>query len=143
MTMNLGNCSRCGKLFAKGFRDICPACIKDIESEYEKCLKFLRKEKTATINEVSEATEVSIKQITKFIKEGRISVADNPNMMYPCEICGVLIYENNMCDSCRNHLTKSFTRATSGESQMQGNQESKDNTKKGGAYGAVDKFRNS
>ena len=123
MTMNLGNCPRCGKLFAKGFRDHLSILHKDIELEYEKCLKFLRKEKTATINEVSDATEVSIKQITKFIKEGRISVADNPNMMYPCEVCGVLIYENNMCDSCRSHLARSFTKATSGDSQIQGNQD--------------------
>ncbi|MDQ0089881.1 flagellar operon protein (TIGR03826 family) [Paenibacillus anaericanus] len=143
MTMSLGNCPRCGKLFAKGFKNMCPNCIKDIELEYEKCLKFLREEKTATIQEVSDATEVSIKQITKFIKEGRISVADNPNMMYPCEICGVLIYENNMCDSCRNHLTKAFTNKAREGSHSQGTQESQSNPKKGGAYGAVDKFRNS
>lgn len=138
--MNLGNCPRCGKLFANNFRDICPSCIKDIEQEYEKCLKYLREEKTATIQEVSEATGVSIKQITKFIKEGRITVADNPNMMYPCEVCGVLIRDNNMCDSCRSRLTRDLTAAAredSGAGQL-GSAERKGS----GAYGAVDKFRN-
>ncbi|MNJ57393.1 TIGR03826 family flagellar region protein [Paenibacillus bouchesdurhonensis] len=138
--MNLGNCPRCGRLFANNFRDICPSCIKDIEQEYEKCLKYLREEKTATIQEVSEATGVSIKQITKFIKEGRITVADNPNMMYPCEVCGVLIRENNMCDSCRARLTRDFTAAAKEDSGAGQNDSAE---RKGtGAYGAVDKFRN-
>lgn len=136
MGMNLGNCPRCGRLFANTFRDICPNCIKDIEQEYEKCLEYLRKEKSATIQEVSEATEVSIRQITKFIKEGRISVANNPNMMYPCEVCGVLIREGNMCDSCRTRLTRDLYAAAREDSNKS------DQDKRGsGAYGAIDKFR--
>ncbi len=139
MEMNLGNCPRCGKLFAKNFRDICPACMKDIEREYEVCVKFLREEKTATIQEVADATEVSIRQITKFIKEGRISIANNPNMMYPCEVCGVLIREGNMCDACRGRLAKDLTAAAREESQR-GNNLGEDN-RAGGAYGVIDKFR--
>ncbi|GIO35212.1 hypothetical protein J41TS12_00730 [Paenibacillus antibioticophila] len=137
MDMNLGNCPRCGKLFAKNFRDICPACSKDIEREYELCLEYLRAEKTATIQEVSEATGVSIKQITKFIREGRISIANNPNMMYPCEVCGVLIREGNMCDSCRSRLARDLSAVAKEEGSSSGSNENRG----GGAYGVVDKFR--
>jgi flagellar operon protein (TIGR03826 family) len=104
--MNLDNCPRCGKLFAKNFRDVCPACIRDIDKEYELCSTFLRKEKGAIITELSDATGVSIKQITKFIKEGRISLYNAPNLMYPCEVCGTLIRENNICSPCRSRLIK-------------------------------------
>lgn len=138
MGMNLGNCPRCGRLFAKNFKDICPSCIKEIEKEYELCVEFLREEKMATIQEVHEATGVSIRQITKFIKEGRISVANNPNMMYPCEVCGVLIREGNMCDSCRARLTRDFTAAAKEESQKQAGPDDKRGS---GAYNAIDKFR--
>lgn len=137
MGMNLGNCPRCGRLFANNFRDICPACIKNIEQEYERCLEYLRSEKTATIQEVSEATEVSIRQITKFIREGRISIANNPNMMYPCEVCGVLIREGNMCDSCRGRLARDLSAAAKEE----GPSKASDESRGGGAYGIVDKFR--
>ncbi|MEF2968072.1 TIGR03826 family flagellar region protein [Paenibacillus sp. M1] len=138
--MNLGNCPRCGRLFAKNFRDICPSCVKEIEQEYEKCVKFLREEKTATIQEVADATEVSIRQITKFIKEGRISIANNPNMMYPCEVCGVLIREGNMCDSCRGRLTRDLSAAAREEAH--GSAQGRDDDRNGGgAYGVVDKFR--
>ncbi len=139
MGMNLGNCPRCGRLFANNFRDICPSCIKEIEEEYEKCLDFLREEKLATIQEVHEATGVSIRQITKFIKEGRISVANNPNMMYPCEVCGVLIRQGNMCDSCRTRLTRDLTAATRDDAPKTAGLNEKNGQ---GAYNAIDKFRN-
>ncbi|HEX7055744.1 MAG TPA: flagellar protein, partial [Bacilli bacterium] len=52
------------------------------------------------------ATDVSIKQISKFIKEGRISLLNAPNLAYPCDVCGILIREGSICDSCRKRLTK-------------------------------------
>lgn len=134
--MNLGNCSLCGKLFNNNFRDICPACTKEMEIEYEKCVKYLREMRTASIQDVHEATEVSISRITKFIKEGRISVANNPNIMYPCEVCGILIRENNMCDSCRSRLTREISAAAKEKTQNKPNDH-----RNGGAYSAVDKFR--
>ncbi|WP_435172231.1 TIGR03826 family flagellar region protein [Paenibacillus glycanilyticus] len=104
--MNVENCPRCGKIFAKNFRDVCPACIREIDKEYELCSTYLREQKGAVITELHEATGVSIKQITKFIKEGRISLLNAPNLMYPCEVCGTLIRENNICGNCRARLIK-------------------------------------
>lgn len=102
--MKIDYCPRCGKIFAKGIRDICPACVKEVEEEYERCVAYLREHKGANITELSEATEVPVKQITKFIREGRISLHNAPNLMYPCEVCGILIREGLMCDRCRNRL---------------------------------------
>ncbi|GLX70882.1 TIGR03826 family flagellar region protein [Paenibacillus glycanilyticus] len=104
--MNVDNCPRCGKLYAKNFRDVCPACIREIDNEYELCSNYLRKNKGAIITELHDETGVSIKQITKFIKEGRISLLNAPNLMYPCEVCGTLIRENNICGTCRARLLK-------------------------------------
>jgi len=102
--MELRNCYRCGRLFAKAFRDLCPNCLKDIEAEYNKCMDYLRKERKASMSELSEATGVSIAQITKFIREGRISIADLPNMFLGCETCGATIREGNLCETCRRRL---------------------------------------
>lgn len=104
--MNLDNCPRCGKLFAKNFRDVCPSCMRDIDKEYELCANFLREFRGSIITEVSDATGVSIKQITKFIREGRISILNAPNMSYPCESCGTLIREHQLCDNCRFRIEK-------------------------------------
>lgn len=104
--MNVENCPRCGRVFAKNFRDICPACIKDIDNQYETVYKYLKEHRGCTIQELSEATEVSVKQITRFIREGRISIRSAPNMGYPCEVCGTSIREHAMCESCRLRLAK-------------------------------------
>lgn len=104
--MNVANCPRCGKIFVKGFAEVCPNCLKDLEQQYDKCLKYLRANKGTNINELSEATDVSVKQITKFIREGRISIVNAPNMAYPCEVCGTMIRENTICESCRSKLVK-------------------------------------
>lgn len=106
MGMNVANCPRCGKIFVKGFAEVCPNCMKDLEQQYDKCLKYLRANKGININDLSEATDVSVKQITKFIREGRISIVHAPNMAYPCEVCGTLIRENTLCEPCRMKLVK-------------------------------------
>lgn len=134
--MNLGNCPRCGKLYTLNIRELCSDCMKAIEKEYEKCATFLREQKGATIHEVSEATEVSVRQITKFIKEGRISIANAPNMAYPCEVCGTLIRESNMCESCRTRLTRELKQASASNQEDQ-TRSGKDRE----TYSAVDKLR--
>ena len=102
--MNLANCPRCGKVFARGVSDVCPACNKEIDKEYEKCANYLRENKGASITLLSEETGVTIRQITRFIKEGRISLLDAPNLSYPCESCGVLIQSGNLCENCRRRF---------------------------------------
>ncbi|WP_223065965.1 TIGR03826 family flagellar region protein [Paenibacillus caui] len=132
--MNLDNCPRCGKLYAKNFKNLCGNCIADIEKEYDKCRTYLREHKGTHIQELSDATEVSIRQITKFIKEGRISIEDHPEMMYPCEVCGIMIREGNMCESCRARLTRDLTAASrkiAGEENAEGTT----------TYGAINKLR--
>jgi flagellar operon protein (TIGR03826 family) len=104
--MNVEYCPRCGRLYAKNQFGVCPKCLKDIENQYEACVKYLRENRSCDINELSEATEVPIKQITKFIREGRISIADLPNFGYPCEVCGTEIRDGHICDSCRSKLSK-------------------------------------
>src|SRR5690348_5830204 len=104
--MNVDNCPRCGKLYAKNFRDVCPACIKEIDQEYSLCAEYLRKNKGAAMQELSDETGVAIKLITKFIREGRISLVGAPNLGYPCEVCEVPIREGHMCENCRARLIK-------------------------------------
>ncbi|NEU26067.1 flagellar protein [Paenibacillus polymyxa] len=134
--MNLDNCPRCGKLFIKNVRGICQNCIKEIEIEYEKCVKHIRENKGIHMHELSEATGVSVKQITTFIREGRISIANAPNMTYPCEVCGIPIREGHMCDSCRTRLTKDLNQAV-----RESSDQDQSNNMGSGTYSAMDKLR--
>ena len=121
-SMNLDNCPRCGKLFTKNFREVCPVCIREIDQEYVLCSDYLRKNRGTTIAELSEQTKVSIRQITKFIREGRISMIDAPNLSYPCDRCGVLIREDVTCDACRSRLLGDVQRMQAAEEERSGRQ---------------------
>jgi flagellar operon protein TIGR03826 len=139
--MNLDNCPRCGKLFAKNFRDVCPVCIREIDKEYELCANYLREHKGAIISELSDQTGVSIKQITKFIREGRISMMNAPNLSYPCESCGVLIRENHLCDACRTRLTKDTRRALQSGQPDKQSPSSEQQKNHDGAYRGISQYK--
>mgnify|MGYP001054468678 CR=1 FL=1 len=117
----LANCSRCDALFVQVVRDICPKCYQEVEKEYELCVKFLRKRENrgATIQQLSEGTGVSVKQITRFIKEGRISIEGNPNLGYPCERCGATIRKGNFCPSCMRSLKHDITQDLAVEKRLE------------------------
>lgn len=98
----LDNCRICGQLFLKDHTDYCLDCYKGIEQEYQNVVSFLKNEQNrdATIEEVSEETDVSLKQIADFIRDGRIFAGDYPNLGYPCAHCGKVIKRQVLCDVC-------------------------------------------
>jgi flagellar operon protein (TIGR03826 family) len=136
--MNVENCPRCDRIFAKGIRDICPRCYQDIEQEYEICVKYLREYKQATMQELSEETGVSVSQITKFLREGRISMKNAPNMSYPCDACGLPIREGNLCTPCRSRLVKDINHLKEDNRRKELQNESQAGNQ---VYRAVDRFR--
>ncbi|MNC02671.1 hypothetical protein D3C75_500470 [compost metagenome] len=138
--MNVDNCPRCGRLYVKNIMEVCQPCIKELEYQYEICVDYLRKNRGTNIQELSDATDISIKEITRFIREGRISIANAPNMMLPCEVCGTLIREGHMCDSCRARLSKDLNNAAKESVAAENARNTRDPNK--AAYRAVDKFRN-
>ncbi len=74
MMAELANCEYCDKVFAKINRSICPDCMKEEEKKYERVVQFLRirKNRQATITEISEATEVEHEIILQFVKDKRL-----------------------------------------------------------------------
>ncbi|MGG0937257.1 TIGR03826 family flagellar region protein [Brevibacillus centrosporus] len=117
----LANCSRCDALFVQAVRELCPKCYQTVEQEYELCARFLRKRENrgSNIHQVSEATGVSIKQITKFIKEGRISVAGNPNLGYPCENCGGMVRTGSLCETCASEFKREIDQGIDLEQRLE------------------------
>lgn len=121
MGMNqLDNCPKCGTLFVRGIRDLCNQCYQEEELEYQRVSSYLKKaeNRQATIYEASEATGVSIKQITRFIKQKRITLIDLPNMGYPCESCGQITTDGQLCFNCREQFANRVTRELKEDQQQ-------------------------
>ncbi|GAB3056900.1 TIGR03826 family flagellar region protein [Virgibacillus ainsalahensis] len=104
----LANCSRCGNLFAKEIRVICPNCYKEEEIAFETVHRFLlqQKNREATIPEIVENTGVDEETIIKFVKEKRLHPSQFPKLTYPCEKCGTNITKGKLCNDCSKELRK-------------------------------------
>ncbi|WP_274362502.1 TIGR03826 family flagellar region protein [Paenibacillus thermotolerans] len=106
MGLGIANCPKCGKIYAKNPRNMCPDCYKQIEDQFAKCVKYLRENRRCSLKELSDGTGVSTSMISNFIREGRISIAEFPNMSYDCEVCGAAIREGHLCEACRTKLSR-------------------------------------
>jgi hypothetical protein len=78
--------------------------MRAIEDQYQLCVQYLRKNRACSMQELSTGTGVSVKQITKFIREGRITNREATNVKMACEVCGDGIMEGTICDNCRMKL---------------------------------------
>lgn len=129
--MALANCPRCGRLFDNSFKDICQYCTKEEEELYQKVRLYVKENRKCTIYECSDDTEVPIKTIARFIKQGRINLKNNPNMMYPCETCGAPISTGRYCSDCSGQLTKGFKEISDQHKEEQKQQRLKEDKKMG------------
>ncbi|WP_157729343.1 TIGR03826 family flagellar region protein [Tumebacillus algifaecis] len=107
--MGLANCKNCGKLYnQQTHEDICPQCRQEEERTFYTVRDYLRENRRSTIYELSDATEVAVSLIIKWIREGRISTSDHPELAYPCESCGAPTQEGRYCKPCKDRLQKGF-----------------------------------
>jgi len=103
----LSNCPKCNNIFVKTkFRDVCESCWKEEDKIFERVYQFIRKRENrmATMSQVVEATEVEEELLLKFIKTGRLKLAQFPNLGYYCEKCGTLIRVGKLCEECSDGL---------------------------------------
>lgn len=104
--MAIANCRRCGKLFNRIGRDICPDCVKDEDEKLATIRAYLRQHPLANIYEVANGTDVSYDEIVQFIRDGRLLLRNNPNMVYPCERCGTPTQSGRLCANCAKEMAR-------------------------------------
>lgn len=108
--MNIKNCPRCGKIFSPtGGSLICKDCLKAEEQEFEKVRDYLRENRGADINIVSEETGVSTKKIIKYLKEGRLEATSGMGDFLKCEKCGISIRSGQYCRACTEKVSKNLS----------------------------------
>lgn len=105
LTPQLGNCPKCGKLFLRT-KGLCEDCYQKQEDDYLTVSAYLREHPRISIQELSDATKVSVDQIRQFIWAKRILVTYFPNLSYPCKICGNMIRTGKACPSCTDTINK-------------------------------------
>ncbi|GMA56852.1 hypothetical protein GCM10025858_13550 [Alicyclobacillus sacchari] len=110
--MPIANCKRCGRLYNRAGRDICPECIRQEDAVLLEIRQYLKKHPQANIYEVAEGTNATYEEIVEFLRDGRLILRDNPNMAYPCERCGTLTQSGRLCANCTQVMAKGLGHAT-------------------------------
>lgn len=110
--MEVKSCRKCGKIFQYiAGAPICPRCKKKEEEIFQVVKAFLRENRGATIEEVSEATGASIGMIERYLREGRLEVTPDSPIALSCEQCGAKIRTGRLCDRCRANLSSDLSAA--------------------------------
>ncbi len=107
MLDNVRKCKECGKLFNFIGRPICPDCLKRMDDEFQSVRKYIYDNPNAGIEEVSEETEVSVKTIMRFLREGRLQLRSASGALL-CEKCGKPLQTGTMCEDCKKKLTETL-----------------------------------
>lgn len=106
------NCRRCRKIFMYTMGpQICDACKKLENEEFEKVRTFVRDFPGATVQEVSKETEVPTHLIYRFLKEGRLEVSESSPIALQCENCGNRIKSGRFCITCSKRLANDMISA--------------------------------
>lgn len=107
--MDVRNCKNCKRLFNYlGGDQICPACKEELEQKFTQVRDYVWDHKNATMEEISEENEVSIKQIKQWIREERLVFTDDSTMGIECENCGAMIKSGRYCEKCKAQMSNNL-----------------------------------
>lgn len=110
--MEIKNCKRCGRMYnyITG-APICDQCKQKEEDDFQKVKKYIYDNRGAAMKDVSEACEVSIEKITRFLKDGRLEIKEGTNIILECENCSRPITTGRYCQECSKKLERELTKA--------------------------------
>lgn len=108
--LDVKKCMRCGRLFKDdGYNsNLCPSCITLDNDDFEKVRLYLYDHTTATAIELSEETGVSIVQIERYLKNGRLEIPEGSPIFIKCEKCGTDIRSGRLCSMCSLSLSNAM-----------------------------------
>lgn len=107
--MEVKSCRNCGRLFnyLQG-QPICAACKQKLEEKFVKVRDYIRENDSASMKEISEANDVSVKQIKQWVREERLTFSSKSAVGIECETCGAMIRTGRFCDKCKNNMANNL-----------------------------------
>ena len=88
------------------------------KEDFEKVKKYINDNPGTSIEKVAEETEVSVKLITKWLREERLIITKGATLL-KCEKCGKPIASGKLCDTCKQNLAKGFIESGLGAKKIQ------------------------
>jgi len=104
--LKLKNCKNCGTLFAQTIAPICNKCLQTEQEDISKISKFVfsSQKELIPLEEISDATEISIQELEKYYSKGRLVIDVSKRFLLSCKSCGCKMKENEQlgffCKKC-------------------------------------------
>ena len=103
--MEVKACRSCGRLFNYiAGPPRCPACSDALEKKFQAVKSYIWDHKTATLQEISDANDVSVGQIRQWVREERLCFTADSPVGLECETCGAIIKTGRYCEACKGKL---------------------------------------
>jgi flagellar operon protein (TIGR03826 family) len=112
--MDVRNCKQCGRLFnyiGGQYRNLCPACTRALEDKFMEVKQYIEDNKQAQMNEISEACDVSVRQLEQWVREERLRFSEDSPIGIACEMCGATIKSGRFCEACKSSLANQLDNA--------------------------------
>lgn len=110
--MEVRACRTCKRLFNYITGPVrCPACSDALEKRFQKVKQYIWDNKTASLQEIAEANDVSVGQLRQWVREERLCFTKDSPVGLECESCGATIKTGRYCDSCKNKLSATLMSA--------------------------------
>ena len=110
--MEVRACRSCKRLFNYIAGPVrCPACSDALEKRFQKVKQYIWDNKTASLQEIAEANDVSVGQLRQWVREERLCFTKDSPVGLECESCGATIKTGRYCDSCKNKLSATLMSA--------------------------------
>ena len=110
--MEVRNCKGCNRLFQYlSGPPICPACKEKLEEKFAEVKEYIYKNPGASVAAVSEANDVSSKQIKQWIREERLILSSPSPDGVVCEKCGKPICSGRYCEKCKTKVAENLSSA--------------------------------
>ena len=109
--MEVRTCKSCGRMFnCIGRTPLCPACADEMEKKFQQVKEYVWEHRSATLQDISENNDVSVKQLRQWVREERLTFSDKSPVGIECETCGTMIRTGRFCDKCKNNMASTLTK---------------------------------
>ena len=114
--MDVRTCKSCKRLFNYlSGPVICPSCVEKLEQKFQEVKEFIRSKPHSSLQDVSEAKEVSVKQLKNWVREERLKFADDSPVGIECMNCGAMIKYGKYCEACKGKMINNLSHAVEEE----------------------------
>ncbi len=103
--MQVKQCRSCGKLFQSLGSPLCMECNEQLDERFRLVRDYLYSHPSASVIQLSKATGVSERDILTFLKEDRLALNQESELMR-CEKCGKAIASGRLCEHCKEELSR-------------------------------------